>query len=210
MSRLGAILTCLAIILSVIRVSGQHDKNAVEQMVQEHLAVLSKEGIQNWLVNWRYCNGQVEMIKMPDGSLCISSGTHYEAYVIWKTDQVYSINKFDNCSAYLPAEITDQGLATLLGGKWEKLMSESVKPYRSANYTGEPQLRKEVEPCFRDFHFRSAEANHTVVYNLYQMRNSEEEPNLNYQYNRSLAVNELDALLEEWLKANRTKFKRKK
>ena len=205
----NSILVILITILPIV-VFGQHDRQSVEQLISSHTSQLEQKNVEQWLVSWHYCNGRVEMIRMPDGSMCISKGTFYQAYVLWKDGDRSWIAKFDSCGQYQPVKMDDNTLLNYYTNNFKRLMEEEVLLYKSASYTGDPELRKSVEPCFRDYIFKKGESKKVLSYNLYQMSSSEEEPNENYQHNFGLVVHTLDEMIGRWISENRRKFKRVK
>ncbi|MEM7186790.1 MAG: hypothetical protein AAF466_09040, partial [Bacteroidota bacterium] len=88
-----------------------------------------------------------------------------------------------------------------------ELLSEEVKQYKSASYTGTPELRKNPQPCFRQFAFLKEDEPINKTYNLYDLENGDGD-NLNYDFNSQLKMIELDALIDEVLSAKEAFMKR--
>ena len=70
----------------------------------------------------------------------------------------------------------------------QALKSEEVKNYKSASYTGIPELRKKPQPCFRSFSFTENGETAGPTYNLFHVNPEGKTDNLNYNYNSTLKV----------------------
>jgi len=200
----------ILIALMPIVASGQRDRQSVQQLITSYTSQLEQKKVKQWLLSWHYCNGSIEMIRMPDGSMCISKGSYYQVYLLYEDEDQGWIVKFDNCGPYQPVKMDGNALLDYYASNFERLMEEDVLPYKSASYTGDPELRKSVEPCFREFVFKQGENKRDLSYNLYHMSSSKEEPNKNYQHNSGLAVYTLDNMIGRWINENQGKFKRAK
>jgi len=74
-----------------------------------------------------------------------------------------------------------------------------VKPYRSTKYTGKPELRKNVQPCFREFTFSKDNYTRNKEFNLFAISNDSDGSNINYPFNQTLKLVALNTKLEALL-----------
>lgn len=186
---------------------GQNDEGYVDDLTQEFTQKLGERNITNYYTVKRYCSGRIEMFKLP-GRVCTSKGTYFEVYVVWKEEDGAFIKKIDNCSLYYSVRLSDDKLYDFFISNRHALESEVVKKYKSATYSGEPELRKKPQPCFRSFQFTEGETTYSKSYNLFDISNDSDGENLNYEFNNRLKVVILDSMLDEVLAVSEDKMKR--
>jgi hypothetical protein len=182
-----------------VAASAQNDEAYVDELTQQFAQKLADRGISDYFTAKRYCSGKIEMFQIGrEKKLCTSRGTYYEVYVVWKEEEQAFLKKIDNCGMFYSIELDDDALYDFYVTNKETLLSETVKNYKSASFTGTPELRKNPQPCFRGFGFPHDGAVVTKKYNLYEL-NEGNGDNLNYEYNSQLNIVALDAKLDEVL-----------
>ncbi len=182
-----------AILLCAVA-SGQNDEVYVDELIQGFSKELKERNVTTYYVSKRYCSGKVELFKIGDG-ICVSKGTYIEAYVVWKEGDTAFFKKIDNCGMYHNITPPDSRLFDLFAANIDALKNESVKKYKSAKYTGEPQLRTTPQPCARKFDFVVDGNTFSKEYNLFDVSNDSDGENLNYAHNEKLKIVQLDAQL---------------
>ena len=187
---------------------GQNDEAYVDDLTKQFTQKLTERGIPNYFVAKRYCSGKIEMFQIgKDKKWCTSKGTYYAVYVVWKEEGQEFIKKIDNCGLFYSAELDGAELFDYYESNQLELLSETVKNYKSASYTGTPELRKNPQPCFRSFGFLQEGSLVSKSYNLYELEGGDGD-NLNYEYNSKLKIVALDVILDEVLANSEANMKR--
>ena len=140
----------LLIIAACILVSNcfsQNGKEYVISLTNDFTKKLTKRGITSYFTTTHYCSGTNQMFKI-DGVMCSSKESYFETYVVWKEDGKDYIKKMDNCGYFYSIEFDNTALTDFYEKEYPALMDDEVKPYRSTKFTGKPELRKNVLPCF--------------------------------------------------------------
>ncbi|MEL6811752.1 MAG: hypothetical protein AAFP76_10495 [Bacteroidota bacterium] len=196
--------------LSVVIMAGaQNDEAYVDELTSDFTQKLTERGIDQYFVAKRYCSGKIEMFQIGrEKKLCTSRGTYYEVYVVWKEEEIVRLKKMDNCGLFYSLELVNEVLYDLFDSRKSALKSEEVKHYKSASYTGEPELRKKPQPCFRAFQFTYGSEQYSKSYNLFDLSNEVEGDNLNYDHNQKLTVVQLDRHLDEILSTSEAQLRR--
>ncbi len=179
----------------------QNDEAFVDSQVAAFTQELIAKSINQYVVYKSYCVGETRMITL-DGKMCISRGTFFESYVIWNEEGTDKVKKFDNCGSFYTAELLDTTLSDFYKKEWAALLDDEVKPYHSAKYTGNPELRKTPQPCERAFILHSEMKEVSKKFNLFAISNDSEGANLNYQFNKNLKLVAFHELLEKMTSAN--------
>jgi len=186
---------------------GQNDEAYVDELVQQFKQKLTERSITDFYTIKRYCSGKIEMFQIgKERKMCSSKGTYYRVFVVWKEEGVARIKKIDNCGLFYTVPLADTELYDFFDQNRAALASEKIKQYKSASYTGKPELRKQPQPCYRSFAFTAAEVTNEVSYNLFDISNPED--NTNYEYNNSRKAVELDAKLDAVLDQKEARMKR--
>jgi len=187
---------------------GQNDEAYVDGLVTEFTMKLAERNITNYFVAKRYCSGKIEMFQIgKEKKLCTSRGTYYMVYVVWTEDDKFHLKKMDNCGLFYTTELSDGELYNFYAANKEPLRNEIVRNYKSASYTGTPELRKNPQPCFRNFVFSENGQTTKQTYNLYELKEANGD-NLNYEYNSQLKIVQLDALLDAALATSEATMRR--
>ncbi|HPF12509.1 MAG TPA: hypothetical protein PKW08_12330 [Flavobacteriaceae bacterium] len=176
----------------------QNDEAYVNQLTNQFTQKLGDRGIHDYFVAKRYCSGTIEMFKIA-GKMCTSKGTYYEVYVVWNDNGKDYMKKIDNCGLFHSQELSDTSLTDFYKKEWPAIKDDEVKPYASESYTGEPELRKKVQPCYRDFQFQMGEVSTTKSFNLFAIGNDSEGKNRNYTFNQTLKLVQLNTLMDDVL-----------
>lgn len=187
---------------------GQNDEAYVDDLTNQFTAKLTERGISNYFVAKRYCSGKIEMFEIGrERKLCTSRGTYYQVYVVWKEEGEEFIKKIDNCGLFYSTELAGAKIYDFYESNQAALLSETIKNYKSASFTGTPELRKNPQPCFRSFWFLEEGLLVEKSYNLYELNDGDGD-NLNYEYNSQLKIVALDAMLDEILANSEATMKR--
>ena len=141
-----------------------------------------------------------------EGKMCTSKGTYYEVYVVWQEEGKDFIKKIDNCGLFFTETLDNTTLYDFYQKEYPALIDDEVKPYRSTAFTGKPQLRKEVQPCFREFSFVKGSRVDDKKFNLFALSNESDGKNENYTFNQTLKLVALNKKMDTLL--NSLNFKR--
>jgi len=194
-------------LLLTVGAFGQNDEAYVNDLTQEFSQKLVERNITQFFTVKHYCSGKIEMFQIgKERKMCSSKGTYYKVFVVWKEDNYVHVKKIDNCGLFYSTSLTDTDIFDFFIENQTDLASEEVKQYKSASYTGTPELRKQPQPCFRSFSFTEAGNTSTASYNLFDLSN--EKDNLNFEYNNQRKAVLLDAKLEIILASSEANMRR--
>lgn len=194
-------------LLSMPTLWAQQDEAYVKSEVASFVQKLADRGVDKYFQTRRYCSGNIEMFTI-DGKNCMSKGTYFESYIFWtEGDQAY-VKKIDNCGVFLSVALKSNSVITFASEHVVGMENEEVKPYNSEAYTGTPQQRKPVQPCFREFDFKLSSEPYSKRFNLFDISNDSDGRNLNYDHNQSLKLIKLNGMIDQLLGDEKRSFKR--
>lgn len=174
----------------------QNNEAKVETLAQDFYEKLEARGISIYFSTKHYCSGTNEMF-MVNGKRCFSSGTYVATYVVWNEDGKDFIKKIDNCGLFHSVPLENNIFSEFYNQEMPALVDDEVKPYRSLKYPGEPELRKDTQPCFRGFRFKTSSRVVEKAFNLFDISNDSDGDNKNYVFNQSLKLVELDKMFDQ-------------
>ena len=190
------LIIAVVLLISIASFS-QNDEAYVDGLVSEFTEKLEQRNIKEYFYTKRHCLGNIQMFQMPQGRMCSSKGTYFETYVVWKEDNGKTmLKKFDNCGIFTSVEIISDDIILFVQEN-DKLLKRAVKKYEVANPENAPTLSTKIHPCSREFKFTSGTVSYGQAYKEFYLTNESKYPNINFDYNKSLKVVELDAMMSE-------------
>lgn len=190
-------LTSLFVLFFCYTVVAQKDMASVEAQVADFTTKLESRNIDNYFTTMRYCNGETKMFVMPDGSRCVSQGTYAAAYVVWMENEETMIKKIDNCGMFASVALSSNELFEFFQEHVEALQQNKVKPYEIAGREGGPLQRTEIKDCHRKYRFVEEATEGMQEFKPFDLTNEAREKNINYDYNKGLAVTRMEAMLDK-------------
>lgn len=185
----------------------QRDEAYVKTEVETFVSSLAERGIKKYFHTRRYCSGNIEMFVI-NGKNCMSKGTYYESYIFWAEGEQAYVKKIDNCGLYLSVALQDDAILKFAREHVVGMEQEEVKPYKSETYTGTPEQRKPVQPCFREYDFATGNEAFSKQFNLFDISNDSDGKNLNYDHNQALKLIKLNGLIDQLIVTEKRSFKR--
>ena len=173
-------------------VFAQHDEAFVNAQLTHIKAELVKQQVPEYFVRKDYCEGNVQMFKMSDGSMCASSSTYYSVYVFWRNEDGTFIQKIDNCGGFEKIKIVDSFLLDRVSSLKDQLQKEDVKPYTTEKQDLSPFGNMTVEDCKKEFTFHFGELDFIKEFKEYDLSSNSKFPNVNAAYNNELPLIQLD------------------
>lgn len=192
------ILSIFIFVASTV-VFGQNDEAFVEAQLSQIKAELEMQQVPEYFMRKDYCEGNIQMFKMPDGSMCASPSTYYSVYVFWKNEDKTFIQKVDNCGTFEKIDIDDSSLLDKVSNLKYQLQKEDVKPYKSEIQDASPFRNMKVEDCRKEFAFHYNDLDFTKEFKEYDLGNESKFPNVNADYNNNLPLIKLDRNITELL-----------
>ena len=167
---------------------------------------LNSKGLK-YIALKRNCVGGIRINK-PDESDCPNCSPHYSTYILYNENDKSYIRKFDNCSEYNKIEITSLNPIDYLENHKSELRLQNVGNYKIDNKT----YSSISHSCFREYWINDGQSVYWKKFDLYNLTNSNDHKNLNYESNNSLAIvilnKSIDELIKELERGNQ--FKRNK
>jgi len=198
---IGLFLLCAPTLLA------QQDEAYVKSEVSLFVEKLAERGIDKYFHTRRFCSGNIEMFTI-DGKNCMSKGTYFESYIFWVEGSQSYVKKIDNCGLFLSVALKSKSVFEYASEQVVTIENEEVKPYDSEAYTGTPQQRRPVQPCFREFDFKLNSEPYSKRFNLFDISNESDGRNLNYDHNQGLKLIRLNGMIDQLLEEEKRSFKR--
>lgn len=189
-------ITSLFILLFCFTVVAQKDMASVEAQVADFTTKLDARNIDAYFTTMRYCTGETQMFVMPDDSRCFSQGTYAAGYVVWMENEEPMIKKIDNCGMFASVALQSNELFEFFQHNVEALQQNKVKPYEIAGREGGPILRTEIKDCHRKYKFVDEASEGMQEFKPFDLTNEAREKNINYDYNKELAVTALETMMD--------------
>lgn len=174
----------------------QRDKEDVESMVDTFTSALKEREIFNFFTTTRYCDGNIQMIQMPNGRMCTSKGTFYETYIFWQEEGKSYGKKIDNCGMFGSIELPNSDVYNYFTTHFEAIKSNPVKGYEIAQKETGPLQRTEINNCHKAFTLSNANDTFSQKFKPFDLTNDAVETNIHYEYNQQLKIVQLDSLVD--------------
>ncbi|WP_310993021.1 hypothetical protein [Aequorivita marina] len=186
------LLLVLILITSQILVA-QNDEAYVTDLVAQKIAGLKLQGNAMFFSRKDYCEGNVQMFTMPDGSFCTSKATYYSVYVFWQEEgDVIKVQKFDNCGSFKPITINGQKILKFLKSNSDELYSQEVKPYKNEKSEQDEFANMAVKSCTKEYYFSLNGKSFEKSFTELDLNTSSKYKNENAGYNKGLELTSLD------------------
>lgn len=186
----------------------QNNENKVDALAQDFSEKLAKRQITSFFYSKQYCIGNTVMFKNDDGSMCLSNGTYYEIYFIWKEDDQVMLKKIDNCGLYYSLPVDGDLVYDSFIENVDQLKNEQVKGYMVENPENVPAQRTEIHSCFRKYKFTTEGNSFEQDYKLFDLTNKSKYENIHYEYNNNLRIVDIDKIIEALVLENKSSFRR--
>ncbi|HLW31792.1 MAG TPA: hypothetical protein VKX40_05995 [Aequorivita sp.] len=182
----------ILIFVSSTGVFGQNDEAFVEAQISQIKAELEMQQVSEYFMRKDFCEGNIQIFKMPNGGMCASTSTYYSVYVFWKSEDKTIVQKVDNCGTYEKITIDDSTLLDKVSGLKDQLQKDDVKPYQSERIDDSPFGNMKVEDCRKEFTFHFDDHDFTKEFKEYDLSNESKFPNVHADYNNNLPLIKLD------------------
>lgn len=183
-------------VLFAANVQAQRDKAEVDVFTATVVKLVLGNGAESVFTHSAYCDGNIKMFILTDGSRCSSRGTYYKVGVFYLQDDKPMVTFVDNCGIFEPIQLQDRSVFDYYQQEKETLMLSSIKEYETDVPYDEPKSRTAVYRCHRDFGFYTSNSERKVNYSEYWLTNDPEHPNKNLEYNKTHPLNNMDQMLK--------------
>lgn len=187
-------------IFSIFILQAQNTVKQIEVLESSLFKTLQNKNITTYLVAQQYCFGTTKM-EVIDGKRKFTQGDYVETYVIWNDNEVDYIQKLDNFGFFEPLPLSDTTLSKWFIFEMPALIDDEVKPYKSASFTGNPAEQAAVQPCKRSFLLVDGLKRVEKSFSLFDISEKEEGDNLNFNFNQSLQIVQLNYQIEKTIKS---------
>ncbi|SRX56039.1 hypothetical protein [Aequorivita sp. CIP111184] len=179
----------------------QNDEAFVDSLVSQKMAELEMQENPEYFFRKDYCDGNIQMFTMPDGSLCTSTSTYYSVYLFWKVEEErMMVQKFDNCGSYMPLTIgISKTIKKVLKDK-EPLKKDEVKPYEGEKIDENAFGNLSVKSCQKEYKFVLNNDVFEKSFKEFDLTNDSKYKNVNADHNKSLELIKLDNDISEMIK----------
>ncbi|MCB0464398.1 MAG: hypothetical protein KDC78_01810 [Aequorivita sp.] len=188
-------------LIIISSVFAQNDEAFVDSLVAQKMAELEMQENPEYFYRKDYCDGNIQIFVMPDGSHCASKSTYYAVYVFWKDgEDRMKVQKFDNCGSFMPIPIgISKNIKKALKEKQE-LKTEDVKPYKGEKVDNNAFGNMSVQSCHKTYKFVFEGSAFEKSFKEFDLTNDSKYKNVNAEYNNSLALIKLDEDISEMIK----------
>lgn len=174
-------------------VIAQNDEAFVDSLVAQKMAELEMQDNPEYFFRKNYCDGNIQIIILPNGDMCTSKSTYYSSYVFWKGEEgKMTIQKFDNCGSHSPISIAlNKTISKSLKDR-QDLKADQVKPYAGEKVDENVFGNMSVKSCHKEYKFAFGKETFEKSFNESDVRNDSKHQNVNAKYNQSLQLIKLD------------------
>lgn len=185
----------------------QRDEAYVDRLVAQKMAELELQQNPEYFFRKEYCDGNIQMFNLPDGRLCSSKSTYYSVYLFWKeSDQVFKLQKFDNCGSFMPISINRNKAFEKILKEKQALISGTAKASEDEKVDDTTFGNMSVQSCHKDYMF--VLDGKTFEANIKEQDLTEDSKDNNAKNKNSEEFLKLDGLISEVVKTfeNNGKF----
>ncbi|MBT0608907.1 hypothetical protein [Aequorivita echinoideorum] len=175
----------------------QNDEAYVDEQIAQRVAQFKMGNISDYIIRKDFCEGNIQMFKMPDGKMCSSASTYYSVYVFWKENEKLQVEKIDNCGSFEVLSVSDTKFFDKALEMKSKLENEEVKPYKPKNQEAKPTGNMQVQDCRKEFKFHLGNSDFEKSFKEYDLGNNSTYENVNSEYNNALPLVKLDRNISE-------------
>ncbi len=179
----------------------QNDEAFVDTMVAQKMAEFEMQDIPEYFFRKNYCDGNIQMMILPNGKMCTSKSTYYTTYVFWKVDEEnMKVQKFDNCGSFNALNVRlNKEIMKSLKDK-QALKTGEVKPYEGVKIDDNAFGNMSVKSCHKEYKFVFGDQIFEKSFKEFDLTNDSKYKNINAKHNQSLQLiildNELSNLLQ--------------
>lgn len=161
-----------------------------DSIISKQIEILKENKIEEFFVLEKYCIGCV-WISNPNGIECDFGTSHI--YIFWKDKNESFYKKIDKCNSQ-KTKVSDKIFNNYLS-KIDVIKKEEIKNYQTENGSNVSINHS----TFSKFYFMVNGNLFTKSFDYFDLTSSENNPNINYEYNKSLELiklnNECDKIL---------------
>lgn len=139
-----------------------------------------------------YSIGSVILNKIDSGT-CPNCNPDYPLFLFWNENGKTWIQKFDNCGEYFLLELNDSKIADFVSKNFEIIKSEKIKYYR----TDKNMISIIDHSTFKQFLIVKSNIEIYNHFDIHNLSNDSDDPNINYQYNNNLKIVKLDKMIKK-------------
>lgn len=171
----------------------QNDEAYVDGMASQKMAELEMQGHSEYFLRKHYCEGNIQMFVMPDGTHCASKSTYYSIEVFWReNEEVMRFQKFDNCGSFSPLPFgISKNMKKILKDK-AALAEEEVKPFKNDTEHPNPYGNMSVKDCHVNYSFVFSGQAFEKNFREIDLTDSPKSKNLNADHNNALLLIKLE------------------
>lgn len=194
-------IVALFIIMCAGMSFAQNDEAYVDSMVTQKMAALEMQGNPEYFFRKSYCEGNIQMMILPNGKMCTSKSTYYTTYVFWKVEEnAITIQKFDNCGSFNPITISlNKVMIKALKDK-KALKTEEVKPFEGEKADKNTFGNMSVKSCHTEYKFIFGNDIFEKSFKEFDLTNNSKYKNIHAKYNQSLQIIKLDHEISKFLR----------
>jgi hypothetical protein len=169
-------------------------KEVIDSVISHHIKVLKENQVSTFFILEHYCLGCIKLSKSKQKDC--DYGTS-KIYLFWKENGVSYFRKLDRCDSP-KIKITNE-LFSNYAITMRSIKVEKVKYYQ----TSENGFTSIDHSTFSQFYFILDGKTETNRFDYFDISTDDKKPNINYQYNNSLAIVKLDQACQEVITKNK-------
>jgi hypothetical protein len=184
----------LTVLILFIASCGYSQQSAIDSVISHQINALKNRQVKTFFILERYCVGCIKL-QQSNKKDC-DYGTS-KLYLFWKENGLSYFRELNRC------ESPKIKIANELFNNYEVTM-RSIKVEKVKNYqTSDNGFTSIDHSTFSQFYFILDGKTETKRFDYFDISTNDHEPNINYQYNNSLAIVKLDQACEEVIKKNK-------
>lgn len=169
-------------------------KAAIDSVISHEIKTLKERQVKTFFILERSCVGCIKLLR--SNKKDCDYGTS-KLYLFWKENGQSYFRELDRCDS--PKIKIANELFSNYDVTMRSIKVEKVKHYQ----TSENSFTSIDHSTFSKFYFILDGKTETNWFDYFDISTEDKEPNINYQYNNSLAIVKLDQACEEVIKKNK-------
>jgi len=180
----------------------QQRKDPTDSLITVFRAKMKQENISDFFLVKHINQGSYRVTNHKDPNNCNVSLRYFTMYVFWKDGRQTWVKKYDNCGGFKAIKLSKSTPIEFYKKNISQLKTESVREYALKIDTisqGKLQITSmsESHGPYRYFWFYNNNMEFKQSFSKFQLETSKEDKNLNYEYNHSLVIVQLNTICEE-------------
>jgi len=180
----------------------QQRKDPTDSLITVFRAKMEQENISDFFLVKHITYGGFRIFDSDDPNACRIHDRYFTMYAFWKDGRQTWVKKYDNCGGFKAIKLSKSTPIEFYKKHLDQLKTENVREYALkidtiSHNKFQVSAMTEIHGPHRYFWFYNNNVEFIQNFSKFQLETSKEDKNLNYEYNHSLAIVQLNTICEE-------------